>query len=914
MNSVKALLFIWILLSWGNGFGNLVFAETIPARVLLISSYHPGFPTFFQQIRGAESVLAQNGVMLDVEFMDKKRFADDETEALFLKMLSSKLSKTKPYDAVMTADDDALQFLLKYKASLFPAQPAVFFGVNNIDKAKEQNDRKDISGVIEAVSMLETVRMMIDLLPDTRTITALVDTTPSSLGDAQKFMSLASSFPELTFSELSLKDHSYAEFAADLRQLDNTTAVLLLSAYVDREGQRMSFEDSLSLILDNVHQPVFHLWYHGIGRGLLGGKVISHEQQGRTAAAMVLRILAGEPIEKMKVIEESPNVYAVDYDILKKHGLENSKLPEEAIVMNRPASLYEKFKYQILLLCTFFVVQSVFVLFLVNSIRKNKKTESALRQSERRLAHLIECLGEGVILQDASAEILLFNKTAEQIFGLRAHEVVGGPATLREWNTVHEDGSVFPASEHPSLHTLQTGEPCTDVIMGIQESEQAVKWIKINTRPFEFSEENRPSSVIISFSDITDRKLAEEQTKRLQEQLVQAQKMEAIGTLAGGIAHDFNNILGAILGYAEMAKEALETDSAPYQDLQQVILAGERARDMVKKILAFSRRQKSELTAVRPEAILAEVAGLLKSSLPSTITIELDSQFNARTLYVDPGQIQQILMNLCTNAFHAMEGKGGCLSLSLTEHHVEIEENSRLLGLMPGRYARFSVEDTGQGIPDDVMPHIFEPYYTTKEVGKGTGMGLAIVHGLVKNYGGTVTVKSVVGQGTRCDVYIPVVDVEEVHEAFKEPQEPAGHERVLLIDDEQQLLNVNRKRLERRGYQVKTFPDGNDALAWFSTHPDDVDIVVTDQTMPNMTGLDLAAEMLQVRPGLPIILCTGYSSHITPEVLEQIGIKGFLMKPVSKGELALLIRDVLDRNKDQADGGGVIPDAVEPTR
>ncbi|WP_143170802.1 hypothetical protein [Desulfopila aestuarii] len=258
MGKIKVLLLVWILifgLLWSDEENTLAGSE--PARVLLISSYHPGFPTFFQQVNGIKSVFTEKGIALDVEFMDKKRFSDDTIETLFLDLLSYKLNRTKPYNVIMAADDDALLFLLKHKANLFPTQSAVFFGVNNIAKARELNGRQGITGVIEAVSMKETVEMMLDLLPKTKTVLVLVDKTPSSIGDLNTFRALSNTYPQVVFTELSLGDHSYTEFADALQKIEGETAVLLLSAYVDKDGNRMQFNDSLQLILNNLHQPLF---------------------------------------------------------------------------------------------------------------------------------------------------------------------------------------------------------------------------------------------------------------------------------------------------------------------------------------------------------------------------------------------------------------------------------------------------------------------------------------------------------------------------------------------------------------------------------------------------------------------------------------------------------------------------------
>ena len=402
---------------------------------------------------------------------------------------------------------------------------------------------------------------------------------------------------------------------------------------------------------------------------------------------------------------------------------------------------------------------------------------------------------------------------------------------------------------------------------------------------------------LITFSfltDITDRKRAEAEHKQLQAQLQQAQKMEAIGTLAGGIAHDFNNILGAILGYAEMALDDCPAGSMAANDVGQVIKAGHRARELVKQILAFSRQAETEHMPLQPASIIKEAIKMLRSSLPSTITIEQDIDKDAGPLFADPTQIHQILMNLCTNAFHAMETTGGILSISLKEKNLSRQDFANEPQAEPGNFVHLSVSDTGAGIPPEIRERIFDPYFTTKETGKGTGMGLSIVHGIVKSYGGFISCLSEPGKGTMFQVFLPVMT--EINLPAEMAEEPLqlGNERILFIDDEEMLVEMGRNLLERLGYRVTVRTNSLDALTTFQNQPDQFDLVITDQTMPGMTGSDLARRMLQIRPDLPIILCTGFSNLISAEKARSLGIKGFALKPLAKKDVATLIRKVLD--------------------
>jgi len=378
--------------------------------------------------------------------------------------------------------------------------------------------------------------------------------------------------------------------------------------------------------------------------------------------------------------------------------------------------------------------------------------------------------------------------------------------------------------------------------------------------------------------------------------LRQAQKIEAIGTLAGGIAHDFNNILAAILGYAEMAREDCQPGTTVAKDLDKVLEGGNRAKDLVQQILVFSRQDEMERIPMQPASVVKEAIKMLRPSLPTTIDINQDIICATTQILADPTQIHQILMNLCTNAFHAMEETGGKLNISLKEVTLTHEDLLHEPNVEAGNFIQLSVSDSGPGIPPEIKKNIFNPYFTTKETGKGTGMGLAIVHGIVKSYGGFISLYSEPGEDTVFHVFLPVIVKELLPEIKDIEPIPIGRERILFIDDEEILAEMGKSMLERLGYQVTVRNNSMEALEIFQNQPDLFDLVITDQTMPGMTGADIARKMIQIRPDIPIILCTGYSTVISDEKAKSYGIKEFALKPLSKKDIAVLIRKVLDTN------------------
>ncbi|MBF0531137.1 MAG: response regulator, partial [Deltaproteobacteria bacterium] len=392
-----------------------------------------------------------------------------------------------------------------------------------------------------------------------------------------------------------------------------------------------------------------------------------------------------------------------------------------------------------------------------------------------------------------------------------------------------------------------------------------------------------------------ERQQAEDEKAKLEKQLIQAQKMEAIGTLAGGIAHDFNNILAAILGYTELAMMDIPEGMAVRGMLEQVTKAGHRAKDLIQQILSFSRRTTQERKPIQLTFITKETLKFLRASLPTTIEIRQNFDPGVGTVLADPTQIHQVLTNLCANAAHAMREKGGILEVKLTQVDLDEQAAAQLEGLPPGIYQQLTIADTGHGMDQSIIERIFEPFFTTKGPGEGTGMGLSVVYGIVKDHGGAIKVYSEAGKGSVFHIFLPSVPAtfEDISSVAIAPL-AAGTERILLVDDEEALAAVGRGILMHLGYRVTSLTSSLEALEVFRTDPTAFDLILTDQTMPKMTGIELARAAMKIRPDIPIILCTGFSQQVSAEMALGMGIKRFLMKPLVLREVAEVIRVVLD--------------------
>lgn len=512
----------------------------------------------------------------------------------------------------------------------------------------------------------------------------------------------------------------------------------------------------------------------------------------------------------------------------------------------------------------------------VRDITQRKEAD----KERTRLVTAVEQAVEVIIITDTEGVIQYVNPAFERLTGYSREEAVG--ANPRVLKSGLQDESFY---QH-LWETICRGEVWSGRFINKKKNGSLFKE-EATISPI-LDERGKIVNFVAVKRDITHE-------TNLEDQLRRSQKLEAIGTLAGGIAHDFNNILSAILGFADLAMHDMPRDHEAYECLEEVVKAGERAADLVKQILVFSRQTEPELRPIRVQSIVKEALKLLRGSLPSTIEIRWDIDDNCDPILGGPTQIHQVFMNLATNAYHAMRGHGGVLHVSLHQVNVDAELTEKPPELAAGKYVRLSVEDTGAGIDETTMKRIFEPFFTTKDVGEGTGMGLSIVHGIVTSLHGAVAVDSEPGKGSTFSVFLPCYVSAPLEDRPAAKPVLRGSERILFVDDEAPLAHLGQVALEQLGYQVTARTSSIEALAAFREHPDDFDLVITDQTMPNMTGLELAREILQIRPNIPVIVATGYSETITSEEDKRLGIRERVMKPIAISELSEIIRRHLDK-------------------
>jgi PAS domain S-box-containing protein len=869
-------------------------AQVNQEKILILNSYHKGFIWTDNFVNGVESTLKPevNNIDLSIEYMDTKNMGYGEDYKQKLYELYQFKYHDHEFDAIISSDDDAFNFLNEYHDNLFPGVPVVYGGVNNRE-APNLTDPSLFTGVLESLATDQTIDLILQFHPQTRKIYLIIDTTPS--GDYLWGVTLPSVnlYPEIEFIRIT-DQYSIGEIESLVSELGEDSAIIFYVLSRDKSGKYFSVKESATRIITASSRPVYTTHLLEFPYGVVGGKILQGYNHGEFVAKMAKRILNGKAVNTIPVVKKSPTQFVFNYDQLKKWDISLSALPADSVILNQPVSFYEQNKALALGVLVFIFTMTGIVIILQINILRRKKAENTLRESEEKFKALADTSPLAIYASsgmEQKAEYI--NPAFTKLLGYTLDEV---PTIKDLWLLAYPEENyrtaIIDEWQNRVAHAIAAKteiEPMELVVTCKDGSEKNISW--------GFSAGGKQNWAL--GLDLTKRRQAEAERQELEIQQRQKFKMEALGVMAGGMAHNFNNNLSIVLGNLELASLQKNLTLEMQDFLLNAKTGALRSRDQIKQMMIYSRSESQQEVPTQLGPVINETLKLLRSTIPSSIDLQYDATAESQEAMVlaDATQIQEILLNLYNNAVHAME-ETGQLTISWDRTTLQAKdipvEYSKCL---PGEFVRLSVKDTGCGMTTDMLEQIFIPFYTTKVVGEGTGMGLSTVQGMMIQLGGKIEVRSALGQGSTFKLYFPITGKRLTDTtAVKGSQLPQGTEHILLVDDDEMLVQLGDRMLSELGYQVTSMTSSTEALKLFAAKYDSFDLVISDQTMPDLLGSDLIAELFKIKPDLPSILCTGYSSKITSEQAIGLGIKGFLMKPYEHSVLAQLVREVLDKN------------------
>jgi len=857
-------------------------------NVLILHSYDLSFQWVKNTQAGLDAVLsADDDIVPFIEFMDTKRHVAQDYLERLVELYRSKYG-AMALDVVICCDNNALDFTLAHREDLFHGAPAVFCGINDFNE-KMIAGHRDVTGVAEVPDFRGTIEMALALHPATRRIVVVSDTLPSGRAHPRQVQEIALEFEDRVSFEY-LTNETRADLEQALQRVPRDSAVLFLSFFQDAQGVTFSVQEGAQLVCRNTKAPVYSCWRTMVVGGVLGGRVISGQSQGEAAARLALRILRGEPVQAMPVITESPNEYVVDYPQLVRFGLQVSDLPDDTLLLNKPFSFYEEYRAIILGVIIFTALQTTLIGVLLLNRMMRLRAEAALRASEERYRSFIQNFHGIAYRANFNYVPLFFHGATYALTGYTQEEFTAG--NPRWDHVIHpEDLATLPGRYEVTTIPDYTLEREYRII----RKDGGIRWVHdfIQNMCDESGKPNYCQGVIY---DITDRKKAEEESARLEEQLRQAQRLESIGRLAGGIAHDFNNLLSPIIGFAEMALEDVPESDPLHADIEEIREAAEHAKNLTQQLLAFSRKQVLEMKVLDLGELVSRSERILRRTVREDIQIQLDIQSPLGSVKADPSQIEQILMNLAVNAQDAMPD-GGALSIDIANAVIDETYIASHPDARPGNYVVLSVSDTGHGMTRQTLAHVFEPFFTTRELGQGTGLGLATVHGIVKQHGGHVWVYSEPGVGTTVKVYLPHVEdsPESVPLELGKSAVKNGSETVLIVEDEDAVRKLVGQILRRHGYNAIEAEDAKEALRLAQEHQGAIHLLVTDVIMPGMNGKQLYQQLAAAHPHMRVLYMSGYPDNLIAHHGILDPAVHFLPKPFASGSLAGKVREVLDQ-------------------